>query len=352
MAQSLPHRVKNLLTGVTPAITRPPTGPVETPDDIDGRLDLTGPLSIVARRRLGESDLTVHPVALGAREFGTSVEDEVARRILDRYVALGGNLIDTADSAGQGASETVIGAWLRERGMRDTVVLSTKVGRHADASGLGPVSIVRAVEASLARLGTDHIDLLYLDGEDAQVPLDESLSTVEWLIETGKVRWLAATGFSAERLMEARILASTGLPRLVAVQSPYNLMHRTEFESGLRIVASAQGLAVMPQAALAHGYLSGAFRSRADLGQASPASAAAGQYLGRRGSRVLAALDRVAAELDTTVTSVALAWLLAKRAVVSPVVTVRAPGQVDSLVLAASIRLTRSQMRELDRVSE
>jgi aryl-alcohol dehydrogenase-like predicted oxidoreductase len=318
---------------------------------LDPRLERTGPLSIIAPRRIGNSDLAVYPLSLGASVFGWTADGDTSLRILDRFVHLGGNFVDTADSYVGGRSEVLIGQWMRERGNRDSMVVATKVGRHHENPGLGSVSIVRAVEASLERLQTDHIDLLYFHDDDPGVPLEDSLATVEWLIESGKVRYLAASNFSADRLIEARILSSSGLPQFVAVQTQYNLMHRAEFESALRIVASAQALAVMPYYALANGFLTGKYRSKDDL-NADARSIRAAAYVNRRGQRVLAALDRVAAVHETTPASIAIAWLLAKRNVVAPVASASRPEQVDALMIAAGIRLTRAQMLELDRVSE
>jgi len=321
------------------------------PLDIDVRLERTAPLSIIAPRRIGESDLAVYPLSLGASVFGWTADGDTSLAILDRFAALGGNFIDTADSYVGGRSEVLIGKWMRERGNRDGLVVATKVGRHHENPGLGSVSVVRAVEASLERLQTDHIDLLYFHDDDPEVPMEDSLATAEWLIESGKVRYLAASNFSADRLIEARIMASSGLPKFVAIQTQYNLMHRAEFESALRIVAAAQGLAVMPYYALANGFLTGKYRSKSDL-SADARSVRASAYVNRRGMRVLAVLDRIAAEHGVSPASVSIAWLLAKRTIVAPVASASRPEQVDGLMAAAGIRLTRAQMLELDRVSE
>ncbi len=321
------------------------------PLDIDTRLERTAPLSIIAPRRIGESDLAVYPLSLGASVFGWTADGDTSLAILDRFAALGGNFIDTADSYVGGRSEVLIGKWMRERGNRDDFFVATKVGRHHENPGLGSVSIVRAVEASLERLQTDHIDLLYFHDDDPEVPLEDSLATAEWLIESGKVRYLAASNFSADRLIEARIMASAGLPKFVAIQTQYNLMHRAEFESALRIVAAAQGLAVMPYYALANGFLTGKYRSKSDL-SADARSVRASAYVNRKGLRVLAVLDRIAAEHGVSPASVSIAWLLAKHTIVAPVASASRPEQVDGLMAAAGIRLTRAQMLELDRVSE
>ena len=356
MPQLLPLRLRDGKRAAPPAaaLTTPsdevPTETAALPA-IDPALERTGPLPIIAPRRIGQSDLTVFPLSLGASVFGWTADGDTSLRILDRFAQLGGNFIDTADSYVGGRSEVIIGNWMRERRNRDSVVVATKVGRHHENPGLSSVSIVRAVEASLERLQTDHIDLLYFHDDDPDVPLEDSLATAEWLIESGKVRYLGASNFSADRLIEARVLSSTGLPQFVAVQTQYNLMHRTDFESALRIVAAAQGLAVMPYYALANGFLTGKYRSKGDL-NADARSIRAAAYVNRRGQRVLGALDKIAAEHRSTPASIALAWLLAKRNVVAPVASASRPEQVDALMLSSGIRLTRAQMLELDRVSE
>ena len=331
--------------------TREPSTDTGGPLDIDPTLERTGPLSIIAPRRIGESDLAVYPLSLGASVFGWTADGDTSLAILDRFAALGGDFIDTADSYVGGRSEVLIGKWMRERGNRDDMVVATKVGRHHENPGLGSVSIVRAVEASLEGLQTDHIDMLYFHDDDPEVPLEDSLATAEWLVETGKVRYLGASNFSADRLIEARVLASAGLPKFVAIQTQYNLMHRAEFESALRIVAAAQGLAVMPYYALANGFLTGKYRSKSDL-SADARSVRASAYVNRKGMRVLAVLDRIAGEHGVSPASVAIAWLLAKRTIVAPVASASRPEQVDGLMAAAGIRLTRAQMLELDRISE
>ncbi|MDQ1575719.1 MAG: hypothetical protein QOH55_869 [Microbacteriaceae bacterium] len=325
-----------------------PTGALP---QFDPTLELTGPLPIVAKRRLGESDLVVYPLCLGGNVFGWTADGESSHQIMDRYRVLGGNFIDTADVYAGGRSEVLVGSWMRDRGNRDQMVLATKVGRHKDNPGLSSISIVRAVEASLERLQSDYIDLLYFHDDDLSVPMEDSLATAEWLIESGKVRYIAASNFSADRLIEARILSSTGLPQFVAIQTHYNLLHRSEFEADLRIVAAAQGLAVMPYYALANGFLTGKYRTKEDLADTARGARAA-EYLNRRGHRALAALDRVARAHGSSPASIALAWLQAKRNVTAPVASASRPEQVDALMVAASIRLTRAQMLELDRVSE
>ncbi|MEO6309644.1 MAG: aldo/keto reductase [Leifsonia sp.] len=303
----------------------------------------------VLRRLLPDTDLAVEPFALGCSAFGWTADGDASMRILDRHRELGGNFLDTADTYATGRSEVVLGSWMRSRRCRDTTVVATKIGRNRDHPGLSPSSIVGAVHASLERLGTDSIDLLYLHLDDHTVPLEESLGTIDALMRAGLVRHVAAANFSAERLMEARVLAANGLPRFVAVQTPYNLVHRVEFESKLSVVTRAQGLAVLPYVALAHGFLTGRYRVKADLSSDTRGHLIA-PYLNRSSLRALASVQRIADERAVAPATVALAWL-SSRGMFAPVVSVTEPEQLKALMVASEIRLLRSEMHELDRAS-
>lgn len=284
------------------------------------------------RTPLGETGMQVFPLALGGSEFGWHVDLAESHDILDRYAGLGGNIVHTSDSHASGRSEHIIGQWLASRAVRDDMVVATRVGGSADNPGLGPVSLVRSVEASLRRLGTDRIDVLYLDAHsDDTTPLDDTLATAEWLVESGKVRALGAYGFAPERLVEARILSSAGYPRLMVLDAPYNLLRRADFEGDLRLVAGAQGMAVTPSHALQHGFLSGRHRTRSRAGLGVRGSQLVSS-LNRRGNRTLRALDKVAGELGVPDAAVAVAWLLAQKTVVAPIVNAYAVRHVDELV--------------------
>ncbi|WOQ70959.1 aldo/keto reductase [Microbacterium limosum] len=303
------------------------------------------------RTRLGETGLSVFPLILGGAEFGWNVDITASHRIIDRYVELGGNALHTADSFAGGRSEHIIGQWMNSRGLRDDIAVMVRVGGHPDNPGLGPVNLVRAVEASLTRLATDRIDVLYLDGSDASVPLEETLATAEWLTGSGKVLHLAAADFTPERLVEARILASAGYPRITVLDAHYNVVNRTPFEGDLRLVAGAQGIAVTPSHPLAHGFLSGRHRSRDRVGMSARGVQLAA-YLNRRGQRVLKALDHVALELDVPDAAVAVAWLIAQRTVAAPIVNAYAPEHVEELVQGVGVHLGRAQLAELSRAAQ
>ncbi|MFD5214598.1 aldo/keto reductase [Microbacterium sp. NPDC058345] len=300
---------------------------------------------------LGESGHSVFPLMLGAAEFGWNVDLETAHGILDRYVEYGGNAVHTADGFSGGRSEYIVGQWLRSRGEPDRVVLSARVGAHADNPGLGSVNLVRAVEGTLTRLDVEHIDVLYLDASlDSGSNLEDTLATVEWLRGAGKITSVGAFGFTAERLVEARILAAAGYPRIEALDEPYNLLRRGGFEGDLRLVAGAQSLATTPSHALEHGFLSGQHRSKSQM------SGVRGQqlrsHLNRRGIRVLRALDAIASELGVPVAAVSIGWLLAQRTVVAPIVNVFAAHHVEELMQGAGVSLSRAHIAELTRAGD
>lgn len=312
------------------------------------------PAPLALRRTIGDTDLSVHPLALGCSAFGWTVDADMSAQILDRHRELGGNFLDTADSYSAGRSELFIGSWLRRSRARADTVIATKIGRNHDHPGLSPRHLRAAVEASLERLGTDYIDLLYFHFDDEDVPLEESLGAMDVLLRSGMVRYLAASNFSAERLMEARVLAANGLPRFVALETHYNLLHRQPFESSLDLVTGAQGLAVMPYFALAHGFLAGKYRSKAELasvGAGNTRSQRAAAYVTRKGLRALVTVDRIAAEHGVDPATIALAWLLARSGVLAPVAGAGNPAQVAALVAAAGIRLGRNDVVDLDRAT-
>jgi aryl-alcohol dehydrogenase-like predicted oxidoreductase len=302
-------------------------------------------------RRVGQSDLTVFPLAISGNVFGWTADDATTNSILDTYTAQGGNFIDTADSYAAGRSETMIGNWMRSRRNRSDIVIATKVGKSADNPGLRARVLTRAVHASLQRLGTDRIDLLYLHIDDETVEFEETLLAVDELIRAGAVRYFGGSDHTGNRLIEARIAsAQVGVAQMVALQNHYNLMHRDEYEGDLAHVAAQQRLGVMPRFALASGFLTGKYRQKSDLAKGERGAEVA-RYLNRRGLRVLATLDTIAAAHETSVASIALAWLLTKPNVVAPVASASRPEQVLDLTAAASVQLTRHQVADLDRVS-
>ncbi|WP_424935460.1 MULTISPECIES: aldo/keto reductase [Bacteria] len=333
---------------------------VGTPNDVqraESAPHPSAPLPVIGpgvgervRVPLGETGLSVFPLVLGGAEFGWNTDADASNAILDRYAEFGGNAVHTADSFAGGRSEHVIGRWLRSHGCRDEIILGVRVGAHPDNPGLGSVNLVRSVESSLTRLGVERIDVLYLDGsDDDDAALEDTLATAEWLKETGKVGALGAYGFTPERLVEARILASAGYPRIEVLDEPYNLLRRTGYEGDLRLVAGAQGLAVTPSHALEHGFLSGRHRTKQTLNGARGMQLRS--HLNRRGIKLLRALDLVAEDLQVPVAAVAVGWLLAQRTVTAPIVNAFSTAHVDELIQGAGLLISRAQLAELARAA-
>lgn len=309
------------------------------------------PEHTVVRRRVGLSDLHVFPLALNGNVFGWTADAPTSDAVLDRFAAAGGQLVDTADAYAGGRSEIIIGNWMRSRRNREAVVVATKVGKGPDHPGVTSPAIAAAVHDSLRRLRTDRIDLLSLHVDDPSVDFGETLLAVDRLIRAGDVRWFGASHHSGDRLIEARIAsAQLGVAPMVALQNQYNLVFRTEYEGGLERVVRDLRLGFLPRFGLAGGFLSGKYRTRADL-TGGRRRGELGRFGTRTGWRVLAVLDEVAAEHEVSTAAIALAWLLLKPGVVAPVVSASAPDQVADLVAATTVVLTRQQLAALDRAS-
>lgn len=310
------------------------------------------PVGAALRVPLGETGARVFPLVLGGAEFGWHVDLAAAHTILDAYREHGGNALNTSDGYAAGRSEHIIGEWLARRAVRDEIVLGVRVGTHPDHPGLGSVNLIRSVEASLTRLRTDRIDVLYLDATGgAPASLEDTLATAEWLIEAGKVRALGSFGHSAAQLVEARILASAGYPRITALDVPYNVLRGDEFDGDLRLVVGAQQIAVTPSQALEHGYLAGVHRSRSRMA-ASVRGSQLAAAMNRRGIRTLRALDRIGAELAIPTSAVAIAWLLAQRTVVAPIANVYAVQHVHEIVQGVGAKLSRAHLAEIARAAQ
>jgi aryl-alcohol dehydrogenase-like predicted oxidoreductase len=324
---------------------------VDATTAVTGETATVDPARPVRPRPIGMSDLSVFPLAISGNVFGWTADDATTDDILDTFAAQGGNFVDTADSYAAGRSETMIGNWMRRRRNRNDIVVATKVGKSHDNPGLRARVLTRAVNASLERLGTDRIDLLYLHIDDVTVEFEETLLAVDELIRAGKVRWFGGSDHTGNRLIEARIAsAQLGVAPMVALQNHFNLLHRSEYEGDLAHVAAQQRLGVMPRFALASGFLTGKYRQKSDLAKNERGGEVA-KLLTRRNLRILSTLDTIADAHETSVASIALAWLLTKPNVVAPVVSASRPEQVQDLITAARVPLTRTQVSDLDRVS-
>ena len=301
------------------------------------------------RAPLGRTDLSVFPICLGGNVFGWTADERQSHAVLDSYAAAGGNFIDTANSylVEHGRSETIIGRWLAGRGNREEIVLATKVGGGRGAvRNLGAATIEREAQASLERLQTARIDLYYAHFDDAQTPLEESLSAFDALVKAGTVRHIGASNYTPQRLTAAlELQREHGLAEFTALQPQYNLLER-DFERTLLPVAEAWDLAVLPYFALAKGFLTGKYRPGGDAVE-SPRAEAAGAYLEKGGVAVLEALDEIAAAHQTTVAAVALAWLLAQPRVVAPIASARTTEQLEQILPAATLQLTPAEVERL-----
>ncbi|MEU6403992.1 aldo/keto reductase [Streptomyces sp. NPDC046985] len=309
-------------------------------------------------RTLGSSDLEVFPLALGGNVFGWTADQEQSFAVLDAYAAAGGNFVDTADVYSAwvegnrgGESETIIGDWLKERGNRSDVVIATKLGQHPDHQGLTAPVIRAAADASLKRLGTDYIDLLYTHYDRPEVPVAEIIGTLDELVKAGKVRHIAASNISAGRLRESLEFSEReGLARYAALQPQYNLVSRDTYEGELRDLAESAGLAALPYYALASGFLTGKYRPGTTVDSAR-AEGAAKHLATERGQKVLAALDEVAQAHSAEVATVALAWLAAQPTVAAPIASARTVEQLPALLAVADLRLTQEELDQLTQAS-
>lgn len=311
-------------------------------------------------RKLGGSGLEVSPICLGGNVFGWTSDEPTSFAILDAFVGAGFNFIDTADVYSRwvpghkgGESETVLGNWFKRSGNRKKVILATKVGIELapDKKGLSKNYILREVEDSLKRLQTDYIDLYQSHIDDATTPVQETLEAYQQLIRQGKVRAIGASNYSAERLAESfQVSKEHGLPRYECLQPHYNLYERIGYEKELEPVCVKEGIGVIPYFALASGFLTGKYRSENDLAM-GPRGQMVKKYLDERGFRILAALDEVAGNLNSTAGKVAIAWLIARPSITAPIASATNVQQLQDLVDAASLKLDSASIKILNDAS-
>jgi aryl-alcohol dehydrogenase-like predicted oxidoreductase len=300
------------------------------------------------KRALGRSGISVVPFAFGGNVFGWTADEKTSFGLLDAFVDYGFDFIDTADVYARwvpgnkgGESETIIGNWLKQGGRRDKIVLATKVGKPMNGEqGLSKAYITKAIEASLMRLQTDYIDLYQSHDDDNDTPLAETLETYTSLIKQGKVRAIGASNYSAGRLREAlQVSKENGFARYESLQPEYNLYDREEYEKQYESLCRENNLGVITFYSLASGFLTGKYRSEADLSK-SPRGGGINKYLNPRGYRILAALDKVAGEYNTTPASIALAWVMARPGITAPIASATSVHQLKELTKAAQIKLS------------
>jgi len=300
--------------------------------------------------KLGHTDLDVFGLCLGGNVFGWSADEQTSFDVLDAYTAAGGNFVDTADTYSRGESESILGRWMKARGNRDAMVVATKVAKKADRPGLSAANIRAAAEESLARLGTDHIDLYYAHEDDPSVPMEETLGAFDTLVREGKVRCFAASNFTALRLAEALAVSEReGFARYAALQNHYNLLERAEYEGGDAPLLEREGIPSLPYFGLARGFLAGKYRPGAEV--ESVRAGGVERYRTERGYAVLAVLDEIAAAHGTTVAAVSLAWLAARPTVAAPIASARTTEQLEQLLPFTALTLSAEETERLDRVS-
>lgn len=308
--------------------------------------------------QIGASELEIFPLGLGGNTFGNTTDAAASERVLDAFLEGGGNFIDTADSYSAwvpgnrgGESETILGEWMRRRGNRSAVVLATKVGGHPEFRGLAPDNIRRAVDTSLQRLQTDYIDLYYAHYDDPDRPIEEIAATFNELVAAGKVRAIAISNFAPERIEGwLKVAGENGLADPVALQPEYNLVSRRKYEQSVAPLAEEHRLAVFPFYGLASGFLTGKYRTAADLEGAARAGSV-NEYLNADGLNVVRALEAVASEYQAALATVALAWLLAKPTVTAPLASATSVEQLAELLAAPELQLSEAEVLRLDEAS-
>ncbi|MEB0261868.1 MULTISPECIES: aldo/keto reductase [unclassified Mucilaginibacter] len=301
------------------------------------------------KRELGKSGIAVHPFCFGGNVFGWTADQKTSFTLLDAFVDAGFDFVDTADVYSKwvpgntgGESETIIGKWLKQGGKRDKIILATKVGKPMgdDKKGLSKAYITQAVEASLKRLQTDYIDLYQSHDDDQDTPLAESLETFDDLIKQGKVRAIGASNYAADRFKEAlQVSKENGFARYETLQPEYNLYDREDYEYKYESLCRESNIGVITYYSLASGFLTGKYRSEADLNK-SQRGGGVKKYLNGRGYKILATLDKVAEKYDATPAAVSLAWVMARPGITAPIASATSVQQTNDLAKAAQLNLS------------
>jgi aryl-alcohol dehydrogenase-like predicted oxidoreductase len=308
---------------------------------------------------IGTSQMDIYPLGLGGNTFGNTTGPEASEKVLDAFFAAGGTLIDTADSYSSwvpgnkgGESETIIGNWMRRLENRDAMLIATKVSQHPQFMGLSPDNIAKAADASLRRLRTNHIDLYYAHYDDEKTPIEESARAFDRLVKAGKVRYVGLSNYTAPRIDEwMRAARDNGFAMPVALQPNYSLVHRKNYEQNLAPMAAKWELGVLPYFPLAAGFLSGKYRTAADL-EGAARRRSVEPFLNEDGLRVLVTLEEVASAHDVSMATVALAWLLAKPHVVAPLASATSPSQLADLLASRDLQLSAAEIAKLDAASQ
>ncbi|MCU7617164.1 aldo/keto reductase [Chryseobacterium sp. PBS4-4] len=312
------------------------------------------------KRKIKNTDLSVAPINFGGNVFGWTLDEKESFNILDQFAGAGFNFVDTADTYSWwvngkgGQSEEIIGKWMKEKGNRNDLVIATKVGSETKEHGfdISKKHILKSVDESLSRLQTDHIDLYYTHFDDNKTPVAETLEAYDEIIKAGKVRYIAASNVSPERLKESFEFAEkNNLPKYVALQPHYNLLEREKFENEYAGLVKEYDLSVFTYWSLAAGFLTGKYRTEEDLAKSARGEGVR-KYLNDKGIEVLKALDQISEKHETTQASVALAWLLANPLVTAPIVSATSESQLKTLFQAPELSLSSDDIELLNTVSQ
>ncbi len=312
------------------------------------------------KRKLGRSGLEIAPLVFGGNVFGWTVDEKGSFELLDQFLEQGFNCVDTADVYSKwkpgnkgGESEIIIGNWFKARGNRAKVVLASKCGMEMapDKKGLSKAYIVRAVEDSLKRLQTDYIDLYQSHRDDPETPVAETMEAHAQLVKAGKIRVVGASNYSAERL-KASLAASAkaGIPRYETLQPNFSLCERADFEGAVQNLCVAEGVSVIPYYSLASGFLTGKYRSEADVADKARA-AGVKKYLNPKGFGILKALDEVSARSNATQAQVALAWILHQPAIAAPIASATTKVQLADILKSTRVKLDKDALAMLAKAS-
>ena len=304
---------------------------------------------------IAETDLVVHPLCLGGNVFGWSADKAQSEGVLDAYTKHGGNFIDTADVYSEwkegnvgGESETIIGTWAKARGNRSELVIATKVAMLSKRPGLSAANIIAACDESLKRLQTDYIDLYYSHKDDEETPIEETLNAYAQLIAQGKVRYIAASNFGADRLAQSlKFSADNSIPSYVAVQDHYNLMHRTEFETNQAPLLAQNSITCIPYFGLARGFLTGKYRAGVTVD--SLRAGGVTEYQSEKGYAVVSALEEISKAHNSSIAAVALGWLRAQPQVSTPIASARTVEQLEEIIQV--VELTNDEVAKLTKLS-
>lgn len=306
------------------------------------------------------TDLEIAPINFGGNVFGWTLDEKESFNILNKFTEGGFNFIDTADTYSWwvngkgGQSEEIIGKWMKERKNRQDIVLATKVGSETKEHGfdISKKHILKSVDESLKRLGTDHIDLYYTHFDDKKTPVEETLSAYDEIVKAGKVRYIAASNVSPERLIESfEVAEKNNFPKYVALQPHYNLVEREKFETEYAPLVEKFGLSAFPYWSLAAGFLTGKYRTEADF-ETTARGGGIKKYFDDKGKAVLAALDKVSEKHQSQPATVALAWLLANPLITAPIVSATSERQLQTIFDAPKLQLDSEDLEILNQASK